>query len=311
MPEISASLVKDLRAKTGAGMMDCKQALAQSAGDVEAAVDWLRKKGLASAAKKAGRVAADGLIGLALAQGVGGMGVGAVVEVNSETDFVARNDRFQALVKAVAETALKVEPKVEALNAAPLASGVSIKDEIVAAVATIGENISLRRVGVLKVSPGVVAGYVHNQLSPGLGKLGVLVALKSTGDAAALQAIGRQLAMHIAAANPQSVSVVDLDPGLVERERQILADQAKASGKPAEIIDKMVEGRLRKYYQEVVLTEQTFVIDGETQVLKVLAQAAKTAGAAIEIAGFVRFQLGEGIAKPETDLAGEVASMAG
>jgi elongation factor Ts len=310
MSEISASLVRDLRAKTGAGMMDCKQALAQSAGDVEAAVDWLRTKGLARAAKKAGRVAADGLIGLALASGAGGMGVGAVVEVNSETDFVARNDRFQELVRAVAETALKVEPTVEAIGAAKLANGVSVKDEIVAAVATIGENISLRRAGVLKVSPGVVAGYMHSQLSPGLGKLGVLVALKSTGDAAALQAFGRQLAMHVAAANPQSVTVADLDPALIERERQILAEQAKASGKPSEIIDKMVEGRLRKFYQEVVLTEQTFVIDGETPVSKVLAQAAKTAGAAIEIAGFIRFHLGEGIAKPETDLASEVASMA-
>lgn len=305
MPEISAASVKDLRAKTGAGMMDCKQALAQTGGDLEAAVDWLRKKGLASAAKKADRVAADGLIGLALSKGAG-----AVVEVNSETDFVARNDRFQGLVKAIAETGLKVEPAVDALLAAKLASGATVKDEIVSAIATIGENISLRRTGQLRVDPGVVAGYVHNQLAPGLGKLGVLVGLRSTGNMEALQAFGRQLAMHIAAANPQSVSVADLDPALVERERKILADQAQGSGKAAEIIDKMVEGRLRKYYQDVVLTEQTFVIDGETPVAKAIAQAAKTAGAPIEITGFVRFQLGEGIAKPGADLASEVASLA-
>ena len=307
MADVSAALVKDLRAKTGAGMMDCKKALAECNGDLEAAVDWLRKKGLAAAAKKAGRVAAEGLIAVAVAGNRG-----AVVEVNAETDFVARNDQFQAMVRNIAKVALDEGGDVGAVAAAAYpGSGRNVQEEIVNAVATIGENMSLRRSASLSVEKGVVAAYVHNALGEGIGKMGVLVALKSAGKPEVLQAFGRQLAMHVAAANPQSVNVANLDPAAVERERAVLAEQAKTSGKPAEIIAKMVEGRLRKFYQDVVLLEQTFVIDGETPVAKAVAAAAKDAGAPIEVAGFVRFALGEGVEKKEADFATEVAKMTG
>jgi len=307
MAEITAALVKDLREKTGAGMMDCKKALAETGGSLDEAVDWLRKKGLAAAAKKAGRVAAEGLVAVAL-DGL----TGAVVEVNAETDFVARNDQFQAMARGIAKVALTAGGDVEALKAAAYpGTGRTVAEEITHAVATIGENMSLRRVKTLTVPEGAVVPYVHNSLGDGIGKIGVLVALKSAGKKDVLEALGKQIAMHIAATNPQSLSVADLDQSLVEREKSVLTDQAAGSGKPAEIIAKMVEGRIRKFYQEVVLLEQAFVIDGETPVNKVLANAAKDAGAPVEIAAFARFQLGEGIEKAADDFASEVAKMAG
>jgi len=300
-------MVKDLREKTGAGMMDCKKALAENAGDVDAAVDWLRKKGLSAAAKKAGRVAAEGLVALAIKDNSG-----AVIELNAETDFVARNPQFQVLASGIANVALAAGGDLAAVEAAAFpGSGRNVKDEITNAIATIGENMTLRRVNRLTVDGGAVIGYVHSALGDGIGKLGVLVALKSTAKREALEGIGKQLAMHIAAANPQSLSVKDLDPAAVERERTVLSDQAAASGKPADIIAKMVEGRIRKFYQEVVLLEQTFVIDGETQVGKAIEKAAKEAGAPIELVAFTRFQLGEGIEKKADDFAAEVAKMAG
>ncbi len=307
MAEITAALVKDLREKTGAGMMDCKKALAENAGDVDAAVDWLRKKGLSAAAKKAGRVAAEGLVALAIKDNSG-----AVIELNAETDFVARNPQFQVLASGIANVALSAGGDLAAVEAAAFpGSGRNVKDEITNAIATIGENMTLRRVNRLTVESGAVIGYVHSALGDGIGKLGVLVALKSTAKREALEGIGKQLAMHIAAANPQSLSVKELDPAAVERERTVLSDQAAASGKPADIIAKMVEGRIRKFYQEVVLLEQTFVIDGETQVSKAIEKAAKEAGAPIELVAFTRFQLGEGIEKKADDFAAEVAKMAG
>ncbi|MBS4049208.1 MAG: elongation factor Ts [Alphaproteobacteria bacterium] len=307
MAEITAALVKDLREKTGAGMMDCKKALAETNGDLDAAIDWLRKKGLSAASKKAGRVAAEGLVAVAVKDNVG-----AIVEVNSETDFVGRNPQFQALASGVAAVALSAGDDVATIEAAAFpGSSRNVKDEVTHAIATIGENITLRRAKKLTVDGGVVVSYVHSALAEGLGKLGVLVALKSTGKREVLEQIGKQVAMHIAAANPQSLSTKDLDQSLVERERTVLTDQAAGSGKPADIIAKMVEGRIRKFYQEVVLLEQTFVIDGETPVGKAVEKAAKDAGAPIEIAGFVRFQLGEGIEKKTDDFAAEVAKMAG
>ncbi|MCW5730575.1 MAG: elongation factor Ts [Alphaproteobacteria bacterium] len=307
MAEISATLVKDLRAKTGAGMMDCKKALAETAGDLEAAIDWLRTKGLATAAKKAGRVAAEGLVAVAVEGSAG-----AVVELNSETDFVARNQQFQDMVRSIAETAVKVGGEVAALAAAPFpGSGRTVQEEITNAIATIGENMNLRRAARLSVGQGVVTGYMHNSVAPGLGKIGVLVALESAGKREALEAFGKQLAMHIAATNPQSLDVASLDPAAIERERAVLSEQARESGKPAEIIAKMVEGRLRKFYQDVVLLEQTFVIDGETRVAKAVENAAREAGAPVKVTGFVRFQLGEGIEKASDDFASEVAKIAG
>lgn len=307
MAEITAALVKDLREKTGAGMMDCKKALGETNGDLDAAIDWLRKKGLSAASKKAGRVAAEGLVAVAVKDNSG-----AIVEVNSETDFVGRNPQFQALASGVAAVALSAGDDLAKIEAAAFpGSSRNVKDEVTHAIATIGENMTLRRAKKLTVDGGVVVSYVHSALADGLGKLGVLVALKSTGKREVVEQIGKQVAMHIAAANPQSLSPKDLDQSLVDRERQVLTDQAAASGKPADIIAKMVEGRIRKFYQEVVLLEQTFVIDGETPVGKAVEKAAKDAGASIEITGFVRFQLGEGIEKKADDFAAEVAKMAG
>ena len=305
MAEITAALVKDLREKTGAGMMDCKKALGETGGDMEAAVDWLRKKGLAAAAKKSGRVAAEGLVGVT-SSGTSG----AVVEINAETDFVARNEGFQAYVKAVTQLAAGTGD-IEALKGKPYpGTGRTVADELTHLIATIGENMSIRRVKQLTVGSGVVATYMHSALTPGLGKIGVLVALESTGDQGKLQELGRQIAMHIAAARPEALDVADVDPTALNRERDVLADQARASGKPEEIIAKMVEGRLRKYYEEVVLLEQLYVIDGETKVRKVVEAAAKELGAPVKLAGFVRFALGEGIDKGTADFASEVASMA-
>jgi len=303
MTQISAGQVKELREKTGAGMMDCKRALTETAGDFEGAVDWLRKKGLAAAAKKAGRTAAEGLIGLALDGSRG-----ALVEVNSETDFVARNEQFQAFVRTAAELALGAGGDIDALAQAGAPGGGTLGEELTRLVGTIGENLILRRSEALAVDPGVVAGYIHNQTAPGLGKIGVLVALRSTGDAAALADLGKKLAMHVAAAAPTAIDKDGVDPALLDREREILAEQARASGKPEDIVAKMVEGRLRKYYEEVCLLEQTYVIDGETKVAKVLAQAAKDLGGEVTVTGMARFLLGEGIERAASDFAAEVAA---
>jgi elongation factor Ts len=307
MAEISAALVKELREKTGAGMMDCKKALGAVEGNLEEAVDWLRKKGLAAAAKKSARVAAEGLVAVATA-GTSG----AVVEVNAETDFVARNDKFQAFVTAAAGIVLAGSGEVEALKAAAYpGTSHTAQDELTSLIATIGENMNIRRAAKLSVSAGVVTSYIHSAVVPGLGKIGVLVALESTGDQAKLAELGKQIAMHIAAARPDALDIADVDTTAVDRERNILSEQARASGKPEEIIAKMVEGRLRKYYEEVVLLEQIYVIDGESKVRKVVEAAAKTVGAPVKVTGFARFALGEGIEKAEADFAAEVAAAAG
>ena len=306
MAEITAALVKELRVKTGAGMMDCKKALTETGGDLEGAVDWLRKKGLAAAAKKAGRVAAEGLVGV-VAEG----NRGALVEVNSETDFVARNEAFQDFAATAAKLALDAGGDLEALSVAAYPDGGTVGEALTEMIAKLGENMSLRRTAVLQVARGVVAAYVHNQAAPGLGKIGVLVALESAGDADKLAAFGKQLAMHVAAAAPQAVSAEDVDPAALERERSILTEQARASGKPEEIIEKMVEGRLRKYYEEACLLDQTFVIDTESKVRQAVEAAGKDAGAAIEVTGFHRFQLGEGVERQESDFAAEVAAQLG
>jgi len=306
MAEITAALVKELRDKTGGGMMDCKKALTETGGDLDAAVDWLRQKGLAAAEKKSGRVAAEGLIALHAAAGRG-----AMIELNAETDFVARNERFQAMARTVAEIADQADGDFAAIMAADYpGTGRTVGAEITNAIATIGENMTLRRVVAMTVSPGVVASYMHNAVAPGLGKIGVIVAVKSAADEAPLAALGKQLAMHIAAVNPQAVAPADLDPALVERERKVLVEQARASGKPDEIVHKMVEGRLRKFYQEVALLEQTYVIDGERTVAAAVADAAKELAATIEITGFARFALGEGVERQDNDFAAEVAATA-
>ncbi len=307
MAEITAALVKELREKSGAGMMDCKKALGETDGDLEAAVDWLRTKGLAAAAKKAGRVAAEGLVAVSVDGNKG-----AVVEVNAETDFVARNDAFQDLVEGIAKIAIGTGDDVDALKAADYpGTGRTVEEEVTNAVATIGENMSIRRAAGLEVSNGVLANYIHNAMKPGLGKIAVLVALESEGGTDGLEDVGKQIAMHIAAARPQSVSRDDLDAEAVERERQVLIEQARESGRPEEIIQKMVEGRLRKFYEEVCLLEQTFVIDGESKVSKIVEDAGKAAGGAVKVSGFKLFVLGEGIEKKEDDFAAEVAAAAG
>lgn len=304
MAEITAALVKELREKTGVGMMDCKKALGETSGDLEAAVDWLRKNGLAAAAKKAGRVASEGLIGLAA-----GANSAALVEVNSETDFVSRNEDFQNAVREVAALALSCGGDIEKLSASEYpGSGHSVEAEITQLVATIGENINVRRATALSVDTGVVGSYVHAASAPGLGRIGALVAIRSEGDKEVLTQLAHQLAMHVAAASPQAVSTEDLDSKDVERERAILREQAEGSGKPAEIIDKMVDGRLRKFYEEVVLLNQTFVIDGETKISELIEQSQKDLGNTVEIAGIRRFALGEGIERKETDFAAEVAA---
>ena len=305
MANITASMVKDLRDKTGAGMMDCKTALNETGGDMEAAIDWLRKKGISKAAKKAGRAAAEGLVGVAV-----GKGAGALVEVNAETDFVARNEEFKGFVKAAADLALTEGGDLEKLLAAKH-GGSTVQQTLTELVAKIGENMSVRRTVALSVNPGVVAAYVHNAASPELGKIGVLVALKSTADEGKLSALAKQIAMHIAAANPLALTPEHLSKDVVERERNVQWELAKQSGKPDAVIEKMMEGRMRKFYEETVLLSQTFVIDGETQVSKVVEKAAKDLGAPVAIEGFVRFQVGEGIEKVESDFADEVAQMAG
>ena len=306
MAEITAAAVKELRERTGAGMMDCKKALAEAGGDMEPAVDWLRAKGLAAAAKKSGRTAAEGLVGVAV-EGFRG----AVVEINSETDFVAKNEQFQNFVREVARLALTSGGDIEALGAAPFPSGGTVAEALTDSIAKIGENQSLRRTAVVEVSQGAVVPYVHNSVAPGLGKIGVLVALESAAPAETLQALGKQLAMHIAAANPLALDAESLSPALIERERGIAMEKAKESGKPANIVEKMVEGSIAKFRKDHALLSQLFVIDNKTPVADVVAAAGKDAGADITLAAFVRFQIGEGIEKKESDFAAEVASAAG
>ena len=304
MAEITASLVKELREKTGAGMMDCKKALNEVQGDLEKAVDWLRTKGLSAASKKAGRVAAEGLVGVA-ADGTRG----AVIEVNAETDFVGRNEQFQKFVNAVTRIALGQGGDIARVAASPFpGTGRDVQAELTNLIATIGENMTLRRAASLAVSDGVVMAYTHNTVAPDLGKIGVLVALESSGDKTKLAPLAKQLAMHVAATNPQSLTVADLDKAAVERERAVLAEKAGQSGKAADIVVKMVEGGLRKFHQEVVLLEQAFVMDGKTKVSKVVDDAAKQVGAPVRLAGFLRFALGEGIEKKSEDFAAEVAA---
>lgn len=305
MSNITAGMVKDLRDKTGAGMMDCKAALAESNGDMEAASDWLRKKGILKAAKKSGRAAAEGLVGVAV-----GNEIGALVEVNAETDFVARNEEFKSFVKSAVLLALDEGGDLEKLLARQMGSS-SVQQTLTELIAKIGENMAVRRTVALAVNPGVVAAYVHNATSPELGKIGVLVALKSTADKTKLAALGRQIAMHVAAAAPLALTPAHLPREVVDHERAIQTDIAKQSGKPDSVIEKMMEGRMRKFYQETVLLQQTFVIDGETRIEKVLEKASKELGAAVEISGFVRFQVGEGVEKSDGDFADEVKQMAG
>jgi len=306
MAEITAATVKELRERTGAGMMDCKKALAETNGEMEAAVDWLRAKGLAAAAKKAGRTAAEGLVGVAVERTRG-----AVVEINSETDFVAKNEKFQDFVRNVAQIALQTGGNVETLLAARYPSGGTVEEVLTNNIATIGENQSVRRAALVEVGEGAVVSYVHNAAAPGLGKIGVLVALEGSAPAETLQGLGKQLAMHIAAANPLALNAEALDPALVERERAIAQEKANESGKPANIVEKMVEGSMAKFRKEHSLVSQLFVMDNKTPVADVVAQAAKEAGAPIKLAAFVRFQLGEGIEKKQEDFAAEVAAAAG
>ncbi|WP_265570823.1 translation elongation factor Ts [Sphingomicrobium nitratireducens] len=303
---ITAAQVKELRDRTNAGMMDCKKALGETAGDMEAAVDWLRTKGLAAAAKKAGRTAAEGLVGVA----VDGT-KGAVVEINSETDFVAKNERFQEFVADVAKLALGVDGDIEALAAATYPSGGTVAEKLTDNIATIGENQSLRRTATVSVDQGAVVSYVHNAAAPGMGKIGVLVALEGDADTATLEALGKQLAMHIAAANPLALDADGLDADMIEREREIAKAKAMESGKPENIAEKMVEGSIAKFKKENALLSQLFVMDNKTPIADVVASAAKEAGKSITLKAFERFQLGEGIEKEESDFAAEVAAAAG
>ena len=302
---ITASMVKELRDKTGAGMMDCKAALGESGGDLEAAVDWLRKKGLAKAAKKAGRVAAEGLIGVALTPSKG-----LVVEVNSETDFVARNDLFQGLVKMIADVALDAGADVDKILAARVGDR-TVADAITETIAKVGENMTLRRAAALSVGKGIIASYVHNSVADGLGRIGVIVALESAGNPDELKAFGRMVAMHVASANPQAIDASGLDAATIEREKNVLAEKFKAQGKPANVIDKIVESGLKTFYKEVCLLDQGFIFDDKKSVAQALKENEAKAGAPIRIGGFVRFALGEGVDRPQGDFGGEVAALAG
>lgn len=303
MSNISASQVKELREKTGAGMMDCKKALVESNGNVEEAIDWLRKKGLSATAKKAGRVTSEGLVAAVTAGNTG-----ALLELNSETDFVAKNDKFQALAINLANDFIKHDGDFESFNNSTLSTGNSVADEMANNIAVIGENLTLRRAVKLSAQSGQVFSYMHNAVSEGLGKIGVLIALESDAPAEKLSELGRQIAMHVAATKPESLDVADLDPEIVNKEKQIIIDQAKASGKPDNVIEKMVEGRLVKFYEQVVLTQQLFVMDGKTRISEVLENVGKEIGHSIKISGFERYNIGEGIEKEETDFASEVAA---
>ena len=306
MAEVTAGMVKELRERSGAGMMDCKKALAETGGDMEAAVDWLRAKGLAAAAKKSGRTAAEGLVGVVV---LGTMG--AVVEVNSETDFVAKNEQFQDFVRNVAQLTLATGGDIEQLAAAIYPGGGTVQEKLTSNIATIGENQSLRRAALLEVSEGAVISYVHNAVAPGMGKIGVLVALEGSAPAETLQALGKQIAMHIAAANPQALHADELDAELIARERAIAAEKAKESGKPANIVEKMVDGAIAKFKKEAALLSQIFVMDNKTPIADVVASAAKDCGAPVHLKAFKRFQLGEGIEKATSDFAAEVAAASG
>ena len=305
MTEITASLVKELREKTGAGMMDCKKALTEAEGDLETAIDWLRKSGMAAAAKKAGRVAAEGLVAVnSVSQS------GAVIEINAETDFVARNSDFQDFVSKVGAIALEKDGELSAILEAEFSNKIPVSDALKNLIATIGENINFRRAEGLSVKNGIVGSYVHNAISSGMGRIAVLVALKSEGDEEVLSNLGKQLAMHVAAAAPRWISIEDVEETELERERAILTEKARESGKPDEIIGNIGDGRLRKYFEETVFLEQTFVIDGETKISKVLEEAEKEAGAPISLEGFVRYVLGEGVEKEEDDFVAEVNAAA-
>jgi elongation factor Ts len=303
MANITAQMVKELRERTGAPMMDCKAALQETGGAMEQAVDLLRKRGLAKAAKKAGRIAADGLIGVAVE---GSKGV--VVEVNSETDFVARNDLFQGLVKMIANVALTVGPDLEKIKAAKV-GGITLAEGIAETIAKIGENMSLRRASSLSVGEGLIGSYVHNAVDQGLGKIGVIVALESKSSSEELKRLGRMLAMHVAASNPQAIDPSGLDPDVVRREKEVLADKYKAQGKPANVIDKIVESGLKTFYKEVCLLDQAYIHDPDKTVSQAIKEGESTAGAAVKVTGFVRYALGEGIDRPDSDLGGEVASL--
>ena len=307
MAEITAGLVKELREKSGAGMMDCKKALTENAGDLEQAMDWLRTKGLSKAAKKADRVAAEGLVAVALRNDGVGM-TGSVIEFNAETDFVARNELFQQAASKIARAALDHDG-LEAVQSAKTEGGEAVSDMVTNLIATVGENMMVRRTARFVASPGAVAAYVHNAVTPELGRIGVLVAVEGAGDQAKLQELGRDIAMHVAAYNPLSLSTEDLDPAAVERERAIFTEQALASGKPAQVVEKMVEGRLRKFYEEVVLLKQAFVKNPDQTVEQVVAETAKAVGSPVKVVGFVRFGLGEGVEKKTDDFAAEVAAL--
>lgn len=307
MAEVTSQMVKDLREKTGAGMMDCKKALAETSGDMEQAIDWLRKKGLSQAAKKSSRVAAEGLVGVAT-----DATSGAVLEVNAETDFVARNETFQAFVETASKLTLGAKGDIEKLKAMAFpGESRTVAEQLTHLIATIGENMNIRRAATLSVSQGVVTSYIHTAAKPGMGKIGVLVALESTGNKDALTQLGRQIAMHVAAAKPDALSTDAVDPAALEREKGIYREQAAASGKPADIVEKMVMGRIRKYYEEVVLLEQPYIMDDKSKVSQAVEKAAKEIGAPVKVTGFVRFALGEGIQKEEKDFAAEVAAVSG
>ncbi|HKF09166.1 MAG TPA: translation elongation factor Ts [Xanthobacteraceae bacterium] len=303
MANITAQMVKELRERTGAGMMDCKSALQETAGAMEQAVDLLRKRGLAKAAKKAGRIAAEGLIGVAMEDSKG-----VVVEVNSETDFVARNDLFQGLVKMIANVALSVGPDVEKIKAAKIGD-ITLAEGIADTIAKIGENMSLRRASSLSVANGIIGSYVHNSVEPGLGKIGVLVALQSTGKGEELKRFGRMLAMHVAASNPQAIEASGLDPDLVRREKEVLADKYRSQGKPLNVIDKIVESGLKTFYKEVCLLDQAYIHDADKTVSQAIKDSEGKVGAPISVTGFVRYALGEGIDRPDSDFGGEVAAL--
>jgi len=305
MTAITADMIKILRETTAAGMLDCRKALTENAGDMEAAIDWLRKKGLSAAAKKSGRIAAEGVVAVAVSGTKG-----AVIELNSETDFVAKNEQFQTIAREIVQLALNdTISDVEALKNAKDSSGKTATDKITNAIATIGENMNLRRVAMVEVTKGAVASYIHNAVAPGMGKIAILVGIETDGDKAAAEAFGRQIAMHIAAARPEALTTAEVDGAKLERERAVYREQATASGKPADVIEKMVDGRIRKYYEEVVLLEQLFVIDGKTKISQAVADAAKTVGAPVKITGFISYRLGEGIEKATSDFAAEVAAM--
>jgi elongation factor Ts len=313
MAEITAALVKELREKSGVGMMDCKKALTENNGDIEASIDWLRAKGLSKAAKKADRVAAEGLVAIAVQNNGAGM-IGAAVELNAETDFVARNELFQNAARKIAQAALKTSGKVEEIAAAKTADGEVVSDMVTNLIATIGENMMLRRAARFEVAQGAVAAYVHNKAegATDLGRMGVLVAIEGAGDQAVLQELGRKIGMHVAATNPLSLSADDLDPAAIERERAIFSEQAAASGKPPAVVEKMVEGRIRKFLEEVVLLKQAFVMNPDQTVEQLVADTAKQLGSPVAVKGFVRLALGEGVEKPaEADFAAEVAAMTG